>query len=90
VLAPFYFGFHPGMDISADDVYRMLTIIEKNAVVLARADESFVQIAMDMVGMQKRGVTSSADLVPIHPGLAKFMREKGAWDPKWDSKIASK
>jgi hypothetical protein len=35
-----------------------------------------------------RGVESSADLVPIHPGLAKWMREKGVWNAKWDSKIA--
>jgi hypothetical protein len=28
------------------------------------------------------------DLVEIHPGLAKYMKEKGAWDPKWDSRIA--
>jgi hypothetical protein len=25
--------------------------------------------------------------VPIHPGLARYMREKGVWDAKWDSKI---
>jgi len=40
-----------------------------------------------MKGFQKRGVQSSVDLVPIHPGLAKWMREKGVWDPEWDSKI---
>jgi hypothetical protein len=42
-----------------------------------------------MAGFQKRGVESSADLVPIHPGLAKYMREKGVWDKKWDSKVAT-
>ena len=41
-----------------------------------------------MTGFQKRGVESSADLVPIHPGLAKWMREKGVWNSKWESKIA--
>jgi hypothetical protein len=24
----------------------------------------------------------------VHPGLAKYMREKGVWDAKWDSRIA--
>jgi hypothetical protein len=28
------------------------------------------------------------DLVEIHPGLAKYMKEKGAWDPEWDARIA--
>jgi hypothetical protein len=27
--------------------------------------------------------------VPIHPGLARYMREKGVWNPQWDSRIAT-
>ena len=38
--------------------------------------------------MQRRGVEAAVDLVPIHPGLAKYMREKGVWDSKWDSRVA--
>jgi TRAP-type uncharacterized transport system substrate-binding protein len=90
VLLPFYYGFHVGMEIPEDDVYRMLTIIEKNAVALAKADASFAQIAKDMPGFQRKGVMSSVDLVPVHPGLAKYMREKGVWDAKWDGRIAKK
>jgi uncharacterized protein len=86
---PFYYGFHVGLEVPADDVYKMLKIIEANAAELAKSDPTFAQIAKDMAGFQKRGVESAADLVPIHPGLARYMREKGAWDPKWDSKIAT-
>jgi uncharacterized protein len=43
-----------------------------------------------MPGLQRRGVTSSVDYVPVHPGLAKYMREKGVWDKKWDARIAKK
>jgi TRAP transporter TAXI family solute receptor len=86
---PFYYGFHVGLEIPADDVYKMLKIVEANAAELAKSDPTFSQIAKDMPGFQKRGVESSADLVPIHPGLAKYMREKGVWDKKWDSKIAT-
>ena len=85
---PFYYGFNVGLDVSEADVYAMLTIIEKNAGELAKTDPTFTQIAKDMKGFQVRGVESSADLVPIHPGLAKWMREKGVWNAKWDSKIA--
>ncbi len=88
VELPFYWGFDVGLEVSADDVYAMLKIIEKHAPELAKADSSFTQIAKDMPGFQRRGVESSWDLVPIHPGLAKYMREKGVWDPKWDSHIA--
>ena len=88
VLLPFYYGFHVGLEVPENDVYRMLTIIEKNVAELAKADLSFAQIAQDMPGFQRRGVTAAADLVPIHPGLAKYMREKGVWDAKWDARIA--
>jgi uncharacterized protein len=90
VLLPFYYGFHVGLEVPENDVYRMLTVIEKNAAELAKVDASFAQIAKDMPGMQRRGVETSADLVPIHPGLARYMREKGVWDKKWDARVAKK
>jgi hypothetical protein len=87
---PFYYSFNVGLEVPEADVYKMLTIIEKNVADLAKVDPTFTQIAKDMKGFQVRGVESSADLVPIHPGLAKWMREKGVWNVKWDSKIAKK
>jgi TRAP-type uncharacterized transport system substrate-binding protein len=85
---PFYYSFNVGLDIPEADVYQMLNIIEKHAAELAQTDPTFTQIAKDMKAFQKRGVESSVDLVPIHSGLAKWMREKAVWDSKWDSKIA--
>ena len=90
VLLPFYYGFHVGMDIPADDVYRMLTVIDKNAKELAKADAGFTQIATSMPDMQRRGVEAAVEFVEIHPGLARYMREKGVWDKKWDSRVAKK
>ena len=55
---PFYYGFDVGLEVPADDVYQMLTIIEKNAAELAKLDPTFTQIAKDMKGFQKRGVES--------------------------------
>jgi TRAP-type uncharacterized transport system substrate-binding protein len=89
-LLPFYYGFHVGMEIPEQDVYRMLTIIEKNVAQLAKSDPGFSQLAKDMPGMQRKGVESSVNLVPVHPGLARYMREKGVWDAKWDGRIAKK
>jgi TRAP-type uncharacterized transport system substrate-binding protein len=88
VEMPFFYGFHVGLEVPEADVYRMLTIIEKNGGDLAKIDPTFSQIAKDMAAFQKRGVGSSWDLVPIHPGLAKWMRDKGVWDSKWDPKVA--
>ncbi len=88
VLLPFYYGFHVGLEVPEADMYRMLTIIEKNVAALAKVDAGFAQIAANMPEFQRRGVMSSVDLVPIHPGLARYMREKGVWDAKWDGRVA--
>jgi hypothetical protein len=90
VLLPFYYGFHVGLEVPENDAYQMLKVIEKNAAELAKADKGFAQIAKNMPEMQRLGVNSAADFVPIHPGLAKYMREKGVWDAKWDARIAKK
>jgi TRAP-type uncharacterized transport system substrate-binding protein len=87
---PFFYGFDVGLEISEADAYKILTVVEKHVAELAKVDPTFNQIGKDMKGFQVRGVESSADLVPIHPGLAKWMREKGVWNAKWDSKIAKK
>lgn len=90
VYLPFYYGFHVGLEVPDADVYKMLTVIEKNAAELAKASPDFEQIRKDMPGMQRKGVESSIDLVAVHPGLARYMREKGVWDPKWDDRIAKR
>ena len=89
-VSPFYYGFHVGLEVPADDVYRMLKVIEKNAGELVQADKSFTQVKTNMADMQRRGVAASINDVPVHPGLAKYMREKGVWDAKWDSRVAKK
>jgi TRAP-type uncharacterized transport system substrate-binding protein len=88
VQLPFFYGFHVGLEVSEGDVYKMLTIIEKNAAEIAKADPGLAQIATDMKGFQVRGVQSALEFVPIHPGLAKWMKEKGVWNSSWDSRIA--
>jgi TRAP-type uncharacterized transport system substrate-binding protein len=88
LLLPFYYGFHVGLEIPEQDVYKMLTIIEKKAGELAAADSAYIQIKEDMPGFQRKGVESSINFVPVHPGLAKYMRERKVWDSKWDARIA--
>jgi TRAP transporter TAXI family solute receptor len=87
-LLPFYYGLHLGLEVPEDDLYNILKVVEANLSELAQADKAFKQIAADMPGMQVRGVEAAVDLVEIHPGLAKYMREKGVWQAKWDSRVA--
>ena len=87
-MLPFYYGLHLGLEVPEDDLYRILLAVEKNVSELAKVDKAFKQIEKDMPEMQRRGVVAALDLVPIHPGLAKYMRERGVWDAKWDSRVA--
>jgi uncharacterized protein len=88
LLLPFFYGFHVGLEVPEEDLYRMLIAIEKNAPELVKADAGFEQIRKDMPRLQRRGVESSLNFVPVHPGLAKYMRERGVWDPAWDDRVA--
>jgi uncharacterized protein len=88
VLAPFFYGFHVGLEVPEEDVYRMLNVIEAHAAELAQSDSAFRQIRDDMVAIQRRGVAASVASVKVHPGLARYLREKGAWNEDWNDRIA--
>ncbi|HUE47448.1 MAG TPA: TAXI family TRAP transporter solute-binding subunit, partial [Aestuariivirgaceae bacterium] len=88
VLVPLFYGFHVGLNVPPDDVYRMLTLIEENAKELAEVDAGFRQLAAGMIELQRRGIEASPASIRIHPGLARFMRERDAWEDAWDDRVA--
>ncbi len=88
-LLPFFYGFHVGMEFSEDEVYNMLKIVEANVDELIKLDGAFAQLS-DMAAMQVRGVSASVEYARVHPGLAKWMKEKGVWNSDWDDRIADK
>ena len=88
-LLPFYWGFDIGMNMPADDVYKMLTIVDKNADALAQQVPDLGQVAHGKLAeFQTEALAHTWNVVPIHPGLARFLKEKGAWQAKWDSQVA--
>lgn len=88
ILVPLFYGFHLGLDVPEEDVYQMLTIIEENVDELAQADAGYGQLASGMVELQRRGIEASPEMIEIHPGLARFLRERDAWDEAWDDRVA--
>jgi uncharacterized protein len=88
VLVPLFYGFHLGLDVPEENVYRMLTIIEENLEELVQADGGFSQLAAGMVELQRRGIQASPEVIEIHPGLARFLRERDGWDEAWDDRVA--
>jgi uncharacterized protein len=88
-LMPLFWGFDVGLNVPEDDLYKMLKIIEAHADELAKLDPSFRQIGGgNLAKFQHQALESTWNLVPIHPGLAKYLKEKGQWDAKWDGNIA--
>jgi TRAP-type uncharacterized transport system substrate-binding protein len=65
-----------------EDAYNFLKAIEKNIRELESIDPAFGQLAEDFVGLQLLGVEDMRSYypnVPIHPGLVKYLKEKGVW-----------
>lgn len=84
---PILFAYNVRADMPEDVVYKMLSAFYKNREALAKNDPGFTPMAKDFVGMQVQGVSANPD-IPVHPGLAKFLKEHKAWNDKW--KVAGK
>jgi TRAP-type uncharacterized transport system substrate-binding protein len=88
-LLPFFWGFDLGEVATPDEMYKMLTTIDKHSDELAKLDTSFREIGGGrMAAFEKRALTSTWNLAPIHPGLEKYLKAKGMWETKWDANVA--
>jgi len=79
---PILFGYNARLDIPEDVVYKMVSAFYKKKDDLLKADPGFTPLAKDFVGMQVNGINANPQ-VPVHPGLAKFLKEHKAWNDKW-------
>ncbi len=79
---PILFGYNVGTNIPEDVVYKMVSAIYKNREKLMQGDPGFTPMAKDFFGMQATGINANPN-IPVHPGLAKFLKENKAWNDKW-------
>jgi TRAP transporter TAXI family solute receptor len=79
---PILFAYNVRSDMPEDVVYRILNAFYQNRAKLASVDRGFSALAKDFVGMQAAGINANLD-VPVHPGLAKLLKEHNAWNDKW-------
>ena len=79
---PILFAYNARPDMPEDVIYRMLVAFDKNKDRLASTDAGFGPLAKDFVGLQVDGIKANPD-IPVHAGLAKFLKERNAWDSKW-------
>jgi TRAP-type uncharacterized transport system substrate-binding protein len=83
---PILFGYNVRADMPEEVVYKMVSAFYKNRDKMAATDPGFTPMAKDFVGMQVSGINANPD-IPVHAGLAKFLKEHNAWNDKW--KIAN-
>jgi TRAP-type uncharacterized transport system substrate-binding protein len=79
---PILFGYNVRADMSADIVYKMVSAFYAKRDELVKLDAGFGPLAKDFIGMQAQGINANPQ-VPVHAGLAKFLKEHNAWDGKW-------
>ncbi|HXF68159.1 MAG TPA: TAXI family TRAP transporter solute-binding subunit [Burkholderiales bacterium] len=79
---PILFAYNVRPDMPEDIVYRMVSAFYRNREKLAAADPGFTPLAKDFVGMQVQGINANPE-IPVHPGLARFLKEHKAWNDKW-------
>lgn len=79
---PFYFGYHHGLSFPEEGVYKALKVFEAAGPAMIKLDAGFGPLAKDFAGFQVKGIQSIPE-IPVHPGLAKYLKEKGLWDPSW-------
>jgi TRAP transporter TAXI family solute receptor len=79
---PILFGYNVRSDVPEALVYKMIKAFYDKREELVKVDPGFGPMAKDFVGMQVQGI-NSAPQVPVHPGLAKFLKEQKAWNDKW-------
>ena len=79
---PILFGYNLRVDADEELVYQILTILENNAEQLPELDDGFAPLAEDFVGMQAGAIRAAPD-IPVHPGLARFLEERDAWEDDW-------
>jgi TRAP transporter TAXI family solute receptor len=79
---PILFGYNARLDMPESLVYRLVSAVHKERDNLVKLDAGFTPMAKDFVGMQVQGINANPQ-IPVHPGLAKFLKEQKSWNDKW-------
>ena len=79
---PILFGYNARLDIPEALVYKMVKAFYDKKDELVKTDAGFGPMAKDFIGMQVQGINANPQ-IPVHPGLAKFLKEHKAWNDKW-------
>jgi len=77
------YGFHPGPHLSTDVIYQIYKVwIDHAKDELAPVNAHLKLYAEDPLGQQVVSIEEAKD-IPVHPGVAKYLKEKGLWKDHW-------
>ena len=79
---PILFGYNARLDMPEALVYKMVKAFYDKRDELVKIDAGFTPMAKDFIGMQTQGINANPQM-PVHAGLAKFLKEHNAWNDKW-------
>jgi TRAP-type uncharacterized transport system substrate-binding protein len=83
-----FVGWAVSEDVPEEYVYNMLVVIEKNIKTYVSIVPEFTVASKDFAKFNADATASIVKFnVPIHPGLARYLKEKGLWNPDWDPLI---
>ncbi len=82
LAVPILFAYNVMAHTPPEFVKAMLEIFYENADQLAEWEPGFTPLANDFVGMQVSGIRANPH-IPVHPGMAEFLQDHGAWDDSW-------
>ncbi|MGB9699277.1 MAG: TAXI family TRAP transporter solute-binding subunit [Thermodesulfobacteriota bacterium] len=77
-----HYGFHIGRNLSLAHGYKLFKILIENAKEIEKIHAMMIDYARDPLGMQVRAIGSIPN-IPVHPGVAKYLKEKGLWQKEW-------
>jgi TRAP-type uncharacterized transport system substrate-binding protein len=82
VGVPLLFAYNVRPDMPDETVYRMVRAFYDERDKLAQSDPGFIPLAKNFIGIQVNGINANPR-IPVHPGLARFLREHSAWNESW-------
>lgn len=77
------YGFHPGPHLSTAVMYQIYKVwIEHAKDELAPVNANLKLYSEDPLNQQLAGIEEAKD-IPVHPGVARYLKEKGLWKDHW-------
>jgi len=77
-----WYGFHWASNADPDRVYDIVKAFFEKSQELSKISKSLAVFAQDPKQATIAGISSAPD-VPVHPGAARYYKEKGFWQEKW-------